>query len=100
MHFVLVAQHGPTSLITGHAMVGTHIQDRGRLAQMLAQGESSLPKKKKKKKEEEEERIWGKYSLQNVLAKEYKRGIYSYFQVSVLVSQRSKERQLEENASD
>ena len=35
-----------TPLVGGHAVVATHIRDRGRLAQMLAQGESSLVKKK------------------------------------------------------
>ena len=35
----------PTPLISGHAVVATHIQNRGRLAQMLAQGESSAKKK-------------------------------------------------------
>ena len=42
----LVPRHGPTPLSSGHAVVATHIQNRGRLAQMLAQGESSSGKKK------------------------------------------------------
>ena len=42
--------HGRTLFVGGHAVVVTHIQNRGRLAQMLAQGESSSAKKKKKKK--------------------------------------------------
>ena len=41
----LVPGSRPTPLIGGHAMVATHIQNRGRLAQMLAQGESSSAKK-------------------------------------------------------
>ena len=36
--------HRPIPLIS-HAMAATHIQNRGRLAQMLAQGESSSAKK-------------------------------------------------------
>ena len=43
----LVPRHGPAPLISSHAMVTTHIQDRGKLAQMLAQGKSSSEKKKK-----------------------------------------------------
>ena len=42
----LIASHGPTPLISGHTVVATHIQNRGRLAQMSAQGESSSAKKK------------------------------------------------------
>ena len=38
--------HGPTPLISGHAVAVTHIQNRGRLTQMLAQGESSSGNKK------------------------------------------------------
>ena len=37
--------HGPTPLGSSHAMVVTGLQNRGRLAQMLAQGESSSGKK-------------------------------------------------------
>ena len=33
---------------SGHAVVASHIQNRGRLTQMLTQGQSSSPKKKKK----------------------------------------------------
>ena len=40
-----VPGHGPTPLVGGHAVAVTHIQNRGRLAQMLAQGESSSSKK-------------------------------------------------------
>ena len=36
--------------LTCHAEVATHIQNKGRLAQMLAQGESSSTRKKKKMK--------------------------------------------------
>ena len=42
----LVPGHGPTPLISVHAVVMTHIQNRGRLAQMLAQGKSSSERKK------------------------------------------------------
>lgn len=38
--------HGPTLLVS-HALVVTHIQSEGRLAQMLVQGRSSSAKKKK-----------------------------------------------------
>ena len=37
-------RHWPTPLIS-HVVVGTHIQNRGRLAQMLAQGQSTSPRK-------------------------------------------------------
>ena len=37
---------GPIPLVS-HAVAATHVQNRGRLAQMLAQGASSLAKKKK-----------------------------------------------------
>ena len=37
----LIPRCRPTALIGGHALVATHIQNRGRLARMLAQGESS-----------------------------------------------------------
>ena len=40
--------HEPTPLIGGHAVVMTHMQNRGRLTQMLAQGESSSAKQTKK----------------------------------------------------
>ena len=36
-----VLGHRPIPLIGGHTVVVTHIQNGGRLAQMLAQGESS-----------------------------------------------------------
>ena len=49
----LVPGCGPTPLIGGHAVATTHIQNGGRLAQMLSQGESSSAKKK----EEEETSI-------------------------------------------
>ena len=39
----------PIPLISVHAVAETHTQDRGRLAQMLAQGESSSAHKKLKK---------------------------------------------------
>ena len=41
-----VPGHGPTPLGDGRAVVATHIQNRGRLAQMLVQGESSSAKEK------------------------------------------------------
>ena len=40
-------RHGPTQCSSDHAVAASHIQIRGRLAQMLAQGQSSSPKKKK-----------------------------------------------------
>lgn len=40
---------GPTT-VNGHVVVVTHMQNGEKLAQMLAQGESSSPKKTKKKK--------------------------------------------------
>ena len=40
-----VPRLGLTPLISGDAVVVTHTQKRGRLAQMLAQGESSSSKK-------------------------------------------------------
>ena len=43
-----VPGHGPTSLLGSHAMVVTHIQNKGRLAQILAQGRSSSAKRKMK----------------------------------------------------
>ena len=46
----LVPRHRPTPLVSGHAMMMTHIQNRGRLAQMLAQAESSSAKKKSSSK--------------------------------------------------
>ena len=42
-----VPRHGPTPLLGSHAVAATHIQNRGRLAQMLAQGKSSSNKKRK-----------------------------------------------------
>ena len=44
-----VPRHGPRPLISSHAVAVTHVQNRGTLAQMLAQGESSSAKKRKKK---------------------------------------------------
>ena len=41
-----VPQRRPTPLISSRAVALTHIRNRGRLAQMLAQGESSSGKKK------------------------------------------------------
>ena len=41
--------HGPTHNSSSHAVVASHIQDGGRLAHMLAQGQSSLEKEKTKK---------------------------------------------------
>ena len=38
---------GPTSLIGSHAVAGTYTQNRVRLTQVLAQGESSSAKGKK-----------------------------------------------------
>ena len=35
-----VPGHGPTPVSGGHAVLETHIQNRGRLAQLLAQGEA------------------------------------------------------------
>ena len=46
----LLPRHGPTPLVGGHAVVGTQTQNRGILAQVLAQGESSSAQKKKKKR--------------------------------------------------
>ena len=43
----MVPGHRPTALVGGHAVVAAHIQNRGRLAQMLAHSKSSSPKKKK-----------------------------------------------------
>ena len=37
----LLPGHRPTPLASGHAVEATHGQNRGRLAQILAQGESS-----------------------------------------------------------
>ena len=42
-----VPGHGPTPPISGHAVVATYVQNRGRLVQMLAQGESSSSKKRR-----------------------------------------------------
>ena len=44
-----VPGHEPILFMGGHAVVATHIQIRGRLAQMLAQGKSSSAKKERKK---------------------------------------------------
>ena len=48
----LVPGCGSIPLICGHAVAATHIRNRGRLAQILAQGESSSAKKKRKKEKE------------------------------------------------
>ena len=40
----LVPWQGPAPFAGGHAVAVTHIQNTGRLAQMLAQGESSSEK--------------------------------------------------------
>ena len=37
--------HGPTHCSSSHDVAASDIQNRGRLAQMLAQGQSSSPKK-------------------------------------------------------
>ena len=39
--------HGPTDISSSYAVVVSQIQNRGRLAQMLAQGQSSSSKKGK-----------------------------------------------------
>ena len=39
---------------SSHTVVASHIQNIGRLAQMLAQGQSSSPKKQRRSEEEEE----------------------------------------------
>ena len=44
----LVPGRRPAPLVGSHSEVVTHIQNRGRLVQMLAQGESSSAEKKKK----------------------------------------------------
>ena len=38
---------GPRPLISSHAVVATHTQNRGRVAELLTQGTSSSSKKKK-----------------------------------------------------
>ena len=45
-----VPGRGPATLVGSHAEAAAHVQNRGRLAQMLAQGESSLAKKTKQTK--------------------------------------------------
>ena len=53
--YSILAAHGlwvwmlSVDLHTGHAVVASHIQGRGRMAQMLAQGESSSPNKQTNK---------------------------------------------------
>ena len=42
-----VPSRGPTPLICGHAVAATHIQNGGRLTQMLAQDKSSSSKRRK-----------------------------------------------------
>ena len=42
-----VPRSGHTPLFSGHAVAATHIQNRGRLAQMLAQGKYSATKKRR-----------------------------------------------------
>ena len=53
----LVSRCRPTPFTGGHAVVATHIQNRVRLGQMLAQGESSSAEKKKRKKKKKKKRI-------------------------------------------
>ena len=43
-----VPGHGSTTLVGSHAVVVTHIQNRGHLAHMLAQGDSSSAKQTNK----------------------------------------------------
>ena len=53
LHFGILGsgpRRGPTPLVSGHAMAATHKKNRGKLAQMLAQGESFSTKMRKKKK--------------------------------------------------
>ena len=40
-------RHRPTHCSSGYAVVASHMQNRGRLAQILAQGHSSSTKSKK-----------------------------------------------------
>ena len=40
--------HGPTYHLSSHAVAASHIQNKGRLAQMLGQGQSASPKKRKR----------------------------------------------------
>ena len=49
----LVPRHGPTALISGHAVAVAHIQNRGRPATDVSSGRISLCKKKKKNPEQE-----------------------------------------------
>ena len=37
----LVPGHGPTPLVSGHAVAATHIQNKGKMTQKVAQGKSS-----------------------------------------------------------
>ena len=41
--------HRPTHYLSNHAVVASHMQNRGRLAQMLAQEQSSSPERKQNK---------------------------------------------------
>ena len=43
-----VPWHGPAPLISGHAVAVTHIQNRGILVQVVAQGQSSSAKKRER----------------------------------------------------
>ena len=54
-------RRGPTSLVR-HAEAATHIPNRGRLAQMLAQGKSSSSKKKKAEKIVWRRKMWGTWN--------------------------------------
>ena len=45
----LNSKHGPTHCSSSHAVAASHIQNIGRLVQILAQGQSSSPKRKRKK---------------------------------------------------
>ena len=47
-----VPGYGPLPLVSSHVVAVTHIQNRGRLAQMLALGKSFSAKKKGKEKKE------------------------------------------------
>ena len=48
-----VPRRGLIPFIGGHAVAATHAQNRGRLAQMLAQGKCSSAQKKTKRRESE-----------------------------------------------
>ena len=50
---------GSTHLLPSHAVVASHLQSGGGLAQMLAQGQSFPPKEKKKKSHYHKLRVGG-----------------------------------------